>query len=147
MYKKLITTCLCAGLCGAAAIGPTYGATKCVALNSSTTCTAGPASGKLDWTASCTTNGTPVAVSGIAGCSSMDGRKIGTQSVEIKSSGTVDDNIYCWCMLTTPIETLWTFALAVETAGGCAHGCATACAGYIMNNADFRSGIFKVIPQ
>ena len=68
--KILITSAI---LCAISA-APAHAVTKCVALNSSTRCSAYATNGTTDWTGTCA--GTPV--SGVGVCSNTKGTTIGT---------------------------------------------------------------------
>ncbi len=141
MKKVLITTGLCVGLTCLAGIAAA--ATKCVALNSSTTCTSGPSTGSLDWAATCTTDGNSVAISGIAGCSSQNGSATGTKSDTISTSSTTEDNMYCWCKMTSPAVSSWVLASDGGSVADCAYNCANYCAPQVHFNAAFRSALFS----
>lgn len=124
-------------------VATAHAATKCVALNSSTTCTSSPAAGKLDWSANCTTGSTSVAISGIAGCSSQNGNSLGTKSDSITTSSTTEENKYCWCKMTSPAVSSWGFTRGAGSAAVCADYCANNCAYYVRSNATFRSALFS----
>ncbi len=141
MKKVLIITSMCTGLI--CVWGNAEAATKCVALNSSTTCTSSPSTGSLDWSATCTTDGNSVAISGIAGCSSQNGGSMGAKSDTISTSSTTEDNMYCWCKMTSPAVSSWVFFSDLGSAANCAIGCASSCAYGVRSNAAFRSALFS----
>lgn len=144
MNKILIMVCACAGLIVAAVIGPANAASKCVPLTSSTTCTAGRETGKLDWGANCTTGDTAFSIMGVAGCSSQNGNR-GDISDSITTSSTSDNNKYCWCKMTAPAESVWVFGDESPSAGICAFNCAYDCAHLVQGYANFWYAMFSNI--
>ncbi len=140
MKKVLIITSMCTGLI--CVWGNAKAATKCVALNSSTTCTSSPSTGSLDWSATCTTDGNSVAISGIAGCSSQNGSAIGTKSDTISTSSTTEDNMYCWCKMTSPAVSSWVFNYVYGSAANCAYECAKFCAAGLAS-PKIRTAMFQ----
>lgn len=143
MKKQLIITGMCVTLIGH--VTPIYAATKCVALNSSTTCTASTEESKLDWNASCTTGGATVPIRGVAGCSSQNGGSIGVKSESIITSETSDDNKYCWCKMTSPAVSSWVFSHEVPSTHSCAVNCAPNCSLYVSFTPSFRSALFSAL--
>ncbi len=147
MKRVLITTGLCVGLTCLAGIAAA--ATKCVALNSSTTCTGISDKNILDWSSNCTTNGTSITVRGIAGCSDKNGGGADATTDTLTTSETEANNRYCWCKMTSPAVSSWVFATAPVSAGVCASGCANGCsfvlsmAASSANAAAFRNAIFS----
>ena len=120
---------------------PAMAVTKCVALNSSTTCTSSPSSytGYTDWAATCTTNGVSTPISGIGICSSTSGSSIGQTATKLSTS---DDNKHCWCKMTSPAVSRWVYNYSDASAGFCAQSCAKFCANYIQRYANLRSALF-----
>ena len=121
-----------------------HAVTKCVALNSSTTCTSSPTQYEYhtDWAATCTTNGVSTPISGTGICSSTDGGSIGT-ATELDTSSTSDNNKYCWCKMTSPSVSRWVFTgNSYTSAGDCARYCSWYCANRVQNSASMRSGLF-----
>ena len=119
-----------------------HAVTKCVALNSSTTCTSSPSSytGHTDWAATCTTNGVSTPISGIGICSSTSGSSVGQTATELSTS---DDNKHCWCKMTSPaVSSRWVFSYSDTSAVFCAQSCAKFCAINVRNLAAFRSALF-----
>ena len=123
---------------------PAMAVTKCVALNSSTTCTSDilQYDYHTDWAATCTTNGVSTPISGIGICSSTSGSSTGQTATELDTSSTVDENLNCWCKMTSPAVSRWVFSRSTTSADFCAKLCAHNCAGYIQVNAAFRSALF-----
>jgi len=143
MKKILMGACLCTWLCGVVAIGHAYGATKCVALNSSTTCKKITwERGKLDWGASCTTGDTTVEISGIAVCASQGGNQ-GDKSDSLTTSQTSDNNKYCWCKLISPAVSPWVLFDSGGSAGTCLYDCAQACAGMLASSVYAPAVLFS----
>ena len=122
---------------------PAHAVTKCVALNSSTTCTSSYSQyqGHTDWAATCTTNGVSTPISGIGICSSTQGSKYQT-ATELDTSSTADDNKYCWCRMISPAVSRWVFYHSTASSGFCAQGCARDCASGVRLNAAFGSALF-----
>lgn len=119
-----------------------YAATKCIALNSSTTCTVNSKKGTIDWSATCLTDGTTVAVSGVAVCSSSSSA-YGQEADGISISGTLEDNAFCWCKMTSPAVSKWMHYMYYGPASDCAYNCAYDCPNYVLSNADVRSAMFS----
>ena len=121
-----------------------HAVTKCVALNSSTTCTSNSSSytGHTDWAATCTTNGVSTPISGIGICSSTSGSSVGQTATELDTSSTADENQNCWCKMTSPAVSRWVFRSSGPSAGLCARMCAYNCAGLVSGLASWRSALF-----
>ena len=120
-----------------------HAVTKCVALDSSTTCTyENPGYNVADWTSTCTTNGVSTPISGIGICSSTSGSSAGQTATELDTSSTTDDNKYCWCKMTSPAVSRWAFCSSSTSAGLCAQFCARYCARYVQERAALRSALF-----
>ena len=123
---------------------PAHAVTKCVALNSiSTRCTSDIAQyeGHTDWAATCTTNGVSTPISGIGICSSTEGASRHATATELDMSSTVDENLNCWCKMTSPAVSRWVFYLWFGSAGDCAWECARYCASSVQFVEDFRSAM------
>ena len=138
--KILITSAI---LCAISA-APAHAVTKCVALNSSTTCTSNYSAYQYhtDWAATCTTNGVRTPISGIGICSSTEASKYQT-ATELDTSSTSANNKYCWCKMTSPAVSRWVFvSRPLASAGSCAMNCAYFCADYVRSIAVFRSALF-----
>ncbi len=118
-----------------------HAVTKCVALNSSTTCTSDFSQYEYhtDWAATCTTNGVSTPISGIGICSSTQGS--GSQTAtELDTSAISDDNEYCWCKMTSPAVSRW--VSSSYSLRYCDQACALYCASRVQANAAFRSALF-----
>lgn len=139
MKSKIII----AGLLCTIIAPPALAVTKCVALNSSsTTCTyEDPGDNVADWTATCTTNGVSAPIKAIGICSANKGIA-GATATELEISSTVDDNLNCWCKMTSPAVSRWVFSNQSPLASGCARSCAYQCASSVRYNASFRSAMF-----
>ena len=116
-----------------------HAVTKCVALNSSTTCRSNDSlyQNHADWAATCTTNGVSTPISGIAICSSTKGGMAAT-ATELDISSTVDENMYCWCKMISPAVSRWVSG-GGSSASGCAEVCASFCAMAPQNYPIFKS--------
>ena len=139
--KILITGAI---LCAITTTGA-HAVTKCVALNSSTTCTSNYSAYQYhtDWVATCTTNGVSTPISGIGICSSTSGSSTGQTATELDTSSTTDDNKYCWCKMTSPAVSRWVFPNVQAAADYCAQNCAFHCAHNVRSSAAFRSAMFS----
>ena len=120
-----------------------HAVTKCVALNSSTTCATDYTQyqKRTDWAATCTTNGVSTPISGIGICSTTRGSDYQTATL-LYTSSTSDANNYCWCRMISPAVSRWVFNSLHSTAGDCAHACALLCADIVRTSAAFRSALF-----
>ena len=141
MKKQII---IIAGLVSVIMTPPASAVTKCVALNSSTTCTSDDTQyrGHTDWAATCTTNGVSTPISGIGICSSTEGASRHATATELDTSSTIANNKYCWCKMTSPAVSRWVFYGSTASAGVCARRCAYVCAFDVRNTAAFRSALF-----
>ena len=120
-----------------------HAVTKCVALNSSTTCTSNETQylNHTDWAATCTTKGVSTPISGIGICSSTQVSGYQT-ATELDTSSTADDNKYCWCKMTSPAVSRWASISSHASAGDCARRCAYNCAHYVQSIMSFRFALF-----
>ena len=126
-------------ICGATIINiPTYAVTKCVALNSSTTCTNSSGKG-ANWSVTC--NSLPVQ--GVAFCGDQNGVSLGATSDNITTIATSNANLYCWCKMTSPAVSRWVFVGSTGGSDYCANTCAAQCANFARSNAIFRSALFS----
>jgi len=142
MNKVLVTAFLWAGMIGL--VGFADGATKCVALNSSsTTCTGSSQTGVLDWNMTCTTNGKMVAISGVAGCSNQAGASVGAKSDSLTTSNTNGENKYCWCRMISPAVSPWVYVRSTADTDTCIMGCLASCPRYVDTNSAVRSAMFS----
>ena len=121
-----------------------HAVTKCVALNSSTTCTSDSTQYhfRTDWASTCTTNGVSTPISGIGRCCSTEGASQHTPATELDTSSTADDNKYCWCKMTSPAVSRWVFSDSYGSLASCAVNCASVCAYRVRVYAGFRSALF-----
>ena len=144
MKKQIII----AGLVSVIMTPPASAVTKCVALNSSTTCTSNYDSyyNKTDWAATCTTNGVITPISGIGICSSTSGDSIGQTATELDTSFPEDENMHCWCKMTSPAVSRWVFPQlwsATVSANECSLLCAYSCAANVLTDASFMLAMFN----
>ena len=135
------------GIIGAMFIGNANAVQKCVALDSSaTTCTyVNPGTYVVDWTSTCSTNGTSVPIKGISACSSNAGDAIGDTADALTLASDTTTHVNCWCKMVSPAVSSWVFDDANASAGDCALSCARYCAFGAANNSDFRSALFSVL--
>lgn len=137
--KILITGAM---LCAITTTGA-HAVTKCVALNSSMTCGyKSPGYNVADWTSTCTTNGVSTPISGIGICSANAGSSEGATATELEISTTIDDNLNCWCKMTSPAVSRWVFYDSLSSARSCARNCADLCAARVQTLAAFRRAMF-----
>ena len=127
---------------------PAMAVTKCVALDSSTTCTSDYSQYQYhtDWAATCTTNGVSTPISGIGICSSTSESSIGQTATELDTSHIPDENMYCWCKMTSPAVSRWVFPQIWSpyvSASDCAMLCAYSCAGNVIDDASFVFAMFN----
>lgn len=140
MRKHLII----AGIICVASIPPATAVTKCVALNTGTTCSA---SGSLyystNWSANCKTNGQSVTILGVAACSNTKGSSNGQTVAALGLSDNLDDNDYCWCRMISPAVSNWVYYGQLNSGSECATRCSDLCRGVAMQYQSFRSAIFS----
>ena len=136
MKKHLII----AGIICAASIPPAYAVTKCVKLNSSTTCSGySGLTGQSNWSATCG----GVSIQGVAFCGSQNGGSTGERFGSVRVSSTLDNNRHCWCKMVSPAVSSWVFLYTRTSAGDCALNCAGSCASYALYDSAFRSALFS----
>ena len=130
-------------LCAISA-APAHAVTKCVALNSNTTCTSDYVQyqNHTDWAATCTTNGVSTPISGIGICSSTSDSSTSQTATELDISSTSDDNKYCWCRMISPAVSRWVYANKIPSANYCPQNCAYFCADYVQRIMMFRVRLF-----
>ncbi len=137
------TQLILAGILTSIIIQPAHAVTKCVALNSNTTCTYEvPRENIADWTSTCTTNGVSTPIKGIGICSANAGSSTGATTTELEISSTAAENRICWCKMTSPAVSRWVFNISYPVAGACAMGCASVCAMGVQGTTSFRSAMF-----
>ena len=124
-----------------------HAVTKCVALNTlNTTCTyTETASYSTDWANTCTSNGITTSIKGVAACSS-DISGVGGTSSTLSISQNQDENVYCWCKMTSPAVSKWAFRASYTKGVPCPEGCATSCATGLLEGSstvtNFRRALF-----
>ena len=137
----LIATVICCTI----TVLPATAVVKCVALNTSTTCSGVSSSySGLDWNATCKTGNTNVPVKGIAGCSSSNSTSIGNTATSLSISPTADYNYYCWCKMTSPAASQWTYAYSFSSGSNCLKDCSYYCV-FSLSNDYFRTGMFQSV--
>ena len=137
MKSKIII----AGLVCIITAPPAPAVTKCVALNSSTTCEAnyGLYQNHPDWSAICTTNGVSTPIKGIGVCSSTKGASAYATATELEMSSAADNNKYCWCRMISPVVSHWISATSFASNDECSQNCAYECGDRIVyGNAVFH---------
>ena len=113
---------------------PASAVTKCVKLNSSTTCSDySGAFGQSNWSATCG----GISIQGVTFCGSQNGGSVGATTDAVTTSST---NKYCWCKMVSPAVSRWVFAGADDH---CAYRCADRCAGFAPATETFRSALFS----
>ena len=133
---------------------PAIAVQKCVALNSGTSCRTKLASnGGYDWTLSCSTGRTSVAVSGISACSDVRAPagtlQTNLSSVDLSScqnSGTcvIDEPLFCWCRMISPAVSQWVSAgKSYSTARDCQYECASYCGNNIPTTSTLITAMFS----
>ena len=133
-------TLLIAGLVCVTIIPPAAAVTKCVALNSNTTCdTNSTPTGQSNWSISCG----DIPIQGVAFCGSQNGGTIGKKSTTVTTSSTSDENKYCWCKMISPAVSSWVFYNNHASTDGCANACARGCGNAAQVYASFRSALFS----
>ena len=130
------------GLSGALVVSPVCAAvTKCVDLNSSSSCTVQKAqSGKIEWGLLCDGN---VSVQGISACSSRSGTSMGTTSSDIPTVSYSSGNVNCYCRMISPAVSQWVYLSGYSNVDACMYNCASDCAYMTYNNASMRSALFR----
>ena len=136
---------LIAGAFCMVAIPPAAAVVKCVALKPGETTCRGPSlsPGTAEWTTTCTTNGTNVPVSGIIGCSSVRGSYVGATVDELPTDVRADETVYCWCKMTSPAVSKWTYRTSWSDAENCLNYCAPNCANAFWTTDGFSDGMFS----
>ena len=141
---KMKKTLLIAGLVCVTIIPPAAAVTKCVALNSNTTCDTGDGtSGNVVVNATCTTNGTSVDVQIVGSLSSTRGTSEGETKDSIKETNSApssSNRLYCWCKMISPAVSKWVYAYYTTNSSDM---CSATCSRYLSFNDDFRNALFS----
>ncbi len=117
---------------------PGWAVEKCVPLTQDSDCTwSSVPYGQPTWTSVCDSTG----VSGTVFCSNQSAT-IGETNTAPTSSLS-EDNLYCWCKMTSPVTSRWTFAMQAKSETECLYYCAFYCGRAIGSNAPFVSGIMS----
>ena len=137
---------------------PAAAVQKCVALGSRTTCEAPRGlsqspTGKADWSLTCTTNGTSVAVSGIGICSSVrgttsspvsSGNLTTTTCISAGSCPASGDAVYCYCRMVSPALSQWVaIQMAFASESTCLQNCASTCYQHLIDDRTVRTALFS----
>ncbi|MBR2393170.1 MAG: hypothetical protein IKB05_01630 [Alphaproteobacteria bacterium] len=133
--KKLLTlTALCALL-----TAPATAVQKCVALDETSTCSATfPENLSTDWSAQCSTNETVVNIKGLSLCSNKAGDTNGDTADYITMSGSINENIRCWCRIISPGVTPWVYLVTLDSSF---ISCMVNCRAWCMQSVKSNSGI------
>ena len=143
--KTMKSKIIIAGLLCTIIAPPALAVTKCVALSGSgTTCTSNYSQYDYhtDWAATCTTYGVSTPISGIGICSSTEAGSTAETATELDVSPTADENMHCWCKMTSPAVSRWVSGGSSGSAGGCAQVCASFCALALRDFPIFKSAMF-----
>lgn len=119
---------------------------KCVSLTSSTTCTKTSVVGYAGWSATCSTSGKSISVSGVGACSNSGGSSYGATADSITvENGEDARNKYCWCKMISPaVSTKWVYTnVSWLATDDCDYYCHNYCAAGLANNATFRTALFS----
>ena len=137
---------------------PAAAVQKCVALGSSTTCTATgrlsqAPTGQTDWELTCTTNRESVTVKGIGVCSSVSGTTSSPVSSLITTSkcfstgscpATGGAALYCYCRMLSPALSQWVaIQRSYASESECLYNCAATCYLNLIDEQDFRTALFS----
>ena len=135
---------------------PAAAVQKCVALGSSTTCTAPgglsrPPTGKADWSLTCRTNRESVTVKGIGVCSSVRGTTSSPVSslttstcISSPSCPASGDAVYCYCRMVSPALSQWVaLQMAFTSESTCLQNCAATCYQHLIDDQTVRTALFS----
>ena len=135
---------------------PAAAVQKCVALGSSTTCTATgglsrPPTGKSNWELTCRTNSTSVTVKGIGVCAATRGTTSTPKDVldittcsSTTGCGPDGQALNCWCRMLSPALSQWVHSgLTYSSEYECMYNCAAECHQYIINEQILRTALFS----
>ena len=125
---------------GALLAGPAAAVTKCVALDSSTTCAGSAVGNSADWSATCTTGNTGIPIQGIAFCSNQQDGGPSAKSSTITVSSISSENSNCWCKMVSPAVSSW---VSIGRFSGCEYDCSRYCLFSTQDNSVFRSALFS----
>ena len=135
---------------------PAAAVQKCVALGSSTTCTATgglsrPPTGKADWELTCRTNSTSVTVKGIGVCSATRGTTSSPVSslttstcISAGSCPASGDAVYCYCRMVSPALSQWVaLQMAFASESTCLQNCGSTCYQNLIDDRAVRTALFS----
>ena len=84
-------------------------------------------------------------VSGIASCNDISGSGYGktySGNQNNITQGYQEDQMNCWCRMTTPVRSAWVYRYECSSASECASYCAYYCVDYVQTSSNFRIGMF-----
>ena len=86
-------------------------------------------------------------VSGISTCvatapSGSQGTTKTSEGTPLNAAGGETGGQYCWCKMTHPMSSLWTFSNNRTSASTCTSSCPSYCGGSVRTTAALRSGLF-----
>lgn len=127
---------------GALLAGPAAAVTKCVALDSTATCTKNRLyMSRADWSATCITGGISTQIWGISFCSNKSGDSQYATSSTLSASDTANENVYCWCKMVSPAVSSWVFDRNMGDV--CNDACLSECVENTVRLPAFRSALFS----
>ena len=83
-----------------------------------------------------------ITLHGISHCGTSTG-SVGTTTRAIDVSTTLANNQYCWCRITRPSSSNWTYAYAYTSNTTCDTSCGQKCADLISLNSTFRKALIN----
>lgn len=143
MKKKLIVTAILSigTLYLTSITSPARAAKTCVGIDRNTACSGGNGADdyQIDWEATCGT----VTLKGIGICAFTHPTSFGPVVNEVHLGGrSVEDNVHCWCKMTSPAISKWVFVNTGPSLDACTIYCAHMCQGS-ATTSDFRGRLFS----
>ena len=82
-------------------------------------------------------------INGGSACLTNNGKNKGTTDSTITANVADSNGQYCWCKVTGPEESLWTYNYKASNQSGCNTNCARLCANYGSSQSELRSGLYS----
>ena len=82
-------------------------------------------------------------INGGSACLTNNGKNKGKTDSSISADIADSEGQYCWCKVTSPEESLWTYNYKASSQSGCNTNCARLCANYTSSQSELRTGLFS----